>query len=78
MSSVFFWELIIKEAIFHASNSYCKSYKSTVLHIWASGQGVIADVCYELKGSWMDAKSRAYDFAPTQAEILKSAYLEKQ
>lgn len=78
MSSVFFWELIIKEAIFHASNSYCRSYKSTVLHIWASGQGVITDVCYELKGSWMDANSRAYDIAPTQEKILKSAYLEKQ
>ena len=78
MSSVFLLELIIKEAIFHASNSYCRSYKSTVLHIWASGQGVIADVCSELKGNWTDAKSSAHDIASTLVEILKSAYKEKQ
>lgn len=78
MSSVFFLELVIKEAIFHASNSYCRSYKSTVLHIWASGQGVTADVCNELKGNWVGAKSGAYDIARTLAGILKSAYKEKQ
>lgn len=78
MSSVFLLELIIKEVIFHASNSYSRSYKSTLLHIWTSGQGVIADVCYELKRSWTDAKSSAYDIAPTLAETLKSAFKEKQ
>lgn len=78
MSSVFLLELIIKEAIFHASNSYYGSYKSTALHIWASGQGVIADVFYELKGSWMDAKSSTQDITPTLAEVLKSEYKEKQ
>ena len=76
MSSVFLLEWIIKEAIFPASNSYCRSYKSILLHIWASGQGVIEDVCHELKGSWMNAKSSAYNIAPTLAEILKSAYKE--
>lgn len=54
MASVFLLELIIKEAIFHASNSYFRSYKSALVHIWVSGQGVMADVCHELKGTgWM-------------------------
>lgn len=77
-SSVCLLELIVKEAIFHASNSYCRPYKSALIHIWASGQGVITDVCDELKGSWVDANNSACDIAPTQAEILKSASQEKR